>query len=90
MSSLNLTPAALATIIHKMDVMSNEINSAALELKKATERIKTTWDDNQYQMFSDRMKSIITELEYMSDDIVQEKERVVQYQKDTQNAADNY
>jgi hypothetical protein len=88
--SLNLTPSALISIVHKMETMSYEVRSTAAELKNATERINSKWDDMQYQVFSDRMKSIILELESMSDNIEHEKERVVQYQRDTQNAADNY
>jgi len=89
-NSLQLTPQALSLIVHKMENMTGEIKSAAQELNNAASRIKTKWDDDQYSVFSERIKSIILELDYMAQNIEQEKERVIKYQRDTQNAADNF
>jgi uncharacterized protein YukE len=89
-NSLELTPEALSAVVYKMEHMSYEIKSTAGELSNASSRIKTKWDDDQYEVFSERMKSIITELQYMADNIEQEKDRVIQYQRDTQNAANNF
>lgn len=87
---LNLTPTELRYIIDSMDTMKNSIISSSETLRRDTIQMQTKWDDDQFEIFKETVKNFVQQLNMMSDRLETEKQRVIRYQKESQQTSENF
>lgn len=87
---INLTPQQLQSIINTMEDMRSTLVNSSTRLQTDTSNIKRAWDDDQFESFQSTVLDILSHLKIMSERMDKEKQRLINYQRDTQSASDNF
>jgi hypothetical protein len=84
---IKLTPQDLVHIINEMSKIKDKLKDTVNGLKSATSNIASIWNDDQSQIFIENIGGILQRINSRIEEVEVEKNRIVEYQKNTDKAA---
>ena len=86
-TKIKVTPQDLVYIINEMSKIKDKLKDTVNGLKSATSNIASIWNDDQSQRFLENVGGILQRINSRIEEVEVEKNRIVEYQKKTDEAA---